>query len=157
MQPDPDSVADDSMPELRRRPRRSELKLWHSRRRIHPQRAGAFGLSAGVAVDLRLGWDLGQRGRPGESREEVERRETAFAHFESRVLVSLSLDCNTPSKRHLEFACSLAELQIEHGGRVLLEFPLAASEEPCLWKLRSIDGMRCVRYDQCQFGLTSVG
>ena len=59
-------------------------------------------------------------------------------------------------KRHLEIACSLARLQIEQGGRVLLEYPLAASEEPCLWKLRSIDGMRCVRCDQCQYGMTSV-
>ena len=25
-----------------------------------------------------------------------------------------------------------------------------------MWKLRSIDGMRCVRCDQCQFGMTSV-
>ena len=47
-------------------------------------------------------------------------------------------------KRHLEFACNLARLEIERGGRVLFEYPLAASEEPCLWKLRSIDGMRCV-------------
>ena len=59
-------------------------------------------------------------------------------------------------KRHLEVACSLARLQIERGGRVLFEYPLAASEEPCLWKLRSIDGMRCVWCDQCQFGMTSV-
>ena len=59
-------------------------------------------------------------------------------------------------KRHWEFACSLAEMQIEQGGRVLFEYPLAASEEPCLWKLRSIDGMRCVRCDHCQFGMTSV-
>ena len=35
-------------------------------------------------------------------------------------------------KRHLEFACNLARLQIERGGRVLFEYPLAASEEPCL-------------------------
>ena len=34
--------------------------------------------------------------------------------------------------------------------------PLAALEEPCLWKVRSIDGMCCVRCDQCQFGMTSV-
>ena len=47
-------------------------------------------------------------------------------------------------------------LQTEQGGRVLFEYPLAASEEPCLWKLRSIDGMRCVRHDQCQFEVTSV-
>ena len=83
------------------------------------------------------------------------------------MCLSLSLDCmhakpdelaelREQGKRHLEFACSLARLQIEQGGRVLFEYPLAASEEPCLWKLRSIDGMRCVRCDQCQFGKTSV-
>ena len=109
----------------------------------------------------------GAASQPGQRREQVERRETTFAHFEPHVQVSLSLDCNTPSqtslrncgskgKRHLEFACSLARLQIVRGGRVLFEHPLAASEEPCLWKLRSIDGMRCVRCDQCQFGMTSV-
>ena len=38
-------------------------------------------------------------------------------------------------KRHLAFACSPARFQIER--RVLFE-SLAASEEPCLWKLRSI-------------------
>ena len=59
-------------------------------------------------------------------------------------------------KRHLDFVCSLARLQIGRGGRVLFEYPLASSEEPCLWKLRSIDGMRCVRCDQCQFGMASV-
>ena len=37
-----------------------------------------------------------------------------------------------------------------------MEYPLAASEEPCSWMLRPIDGMRCVRCDQCQFGMTSV-
>ena len=58
---------------------------------------------------------------------------------------------------------SLSLFRLQHtqpdelaGGRVLFEYPLAASEEPCLWKLRSIDGMRCVRCDQCQFGMMSV-
>ena len=96
-------------------------------------------------------------------------RETAFAHFESNVPVSsLSLsrlqhaktdelaELREQGKCHLEFARSLARLQTEQGGRVLFEYPLAASEEPCLWNLRSIDGMRCVRYDQCQFEVTSV-
>ena len=47
-------------------------------------------------------------------------------------------------KRHLEIACSLAELQIEQSERLLFEYCLATFKEPCLWKLRSIDGMRCV-------------
>ena len=60
------------------------------------------------------------------------------------------------AKRHLEFPRKLSRLQIDQGGRVLFEYPMAASQEPCLWKLRSIDGMRCVRCDQFQFGMTSV-
>ena len=57
------------------------------------QRAGTFGLSAGVAMELRLEWDLGQRA-------DQVKAETTFSHFESHVLVSLSLslDCNTPSQ-----------------------------------------------------------
>ena len=35
-------------------------------------------------------------------------------------------------KRHLEVACSPARVQVERGGRVLFEYPLAASEEPVL-------------------------
>ena len=58
-------------------------------------------------------------------------------------------------KRHLEFACSLAETQIENCGRVLFEH-LWATDEPCLKKLLAFDGMRRVFCDQCQFGLTSV-
>ena len=43
-------------------------------------------------------------------------------------------------------------------GRVLFEHPWTASSwnEPCLKKLLAIDGMRMVRCDQCQFGMTSV-
>ena len=51
VQPDPDSMAGNSMP------------------------AGAYGLSAGVATDLRLGWDLGLRADQVKALEEVERRE----------------------------------------------------------------------------------
>ena len=53
VQPDPDSMAGDSMQEAMRQGR-SEC----SSARFQ-QRAGAFGLNAGVAMDLRLGWDLG--------------------------------------------------------------------------------------------------
>ena len=58
----------------------------------------------------------------------------------------------------MEFACSLAELQVERGGRVLFEHPWAATSwnEPCSRKLWATDGMRGVRCDQCQFGMTSV-
>ena len=109
----------------------------------------------------------GAASRPGQSGEEVERRERPRLLILSPMCLSLSLsrlqhpkpdelaELREQGKRHLEFACSPARLQIQRGGRVLCECPLAASEEPCLWKLRSIDGMRCVRCDQCQFGMTS--
>ena len=130
------------------------------------QQAGAFGLSAGVAMDLRLGWDLGQRANQIKAEKRMSDEKPHLLIFEVPC-ACLSLDCNTPSQTSWQncgsranviwnFACSQARLQIEQGGHVLFEYPVAASEEPCLWKLRSIDGMRCVRCDQCQFGMTSV-
>ena len=121
--------------------------LWHWRRRIRR------------AVDLRLGWDLGQRADQVKAEKRLNDERPHF-FIVSPTCLSLTLSTATrqarrvgrtageQGKRHLEFACSLERLQIE--------YPLAASEEPCLWKLRSIDGMRCVRCDQCQFGMTSV-
>ena len=111
-------------------------------------------------MDLRLGWDLSLRADQVEAEKKF--------NDEKQHLLILSPMClqhakphefaelREQGKRHVGFACSLARLQIEQGGRVLFEYPLAASDKPCLWKLRSIDGMRCVRCDQCQFGMTSV-
>ena len=116
-------------------------------------------------MDPRLGWDLGQR---ADQVKAEKRLSDVKPHslIVSPMCLSLSRlqhakpdelsELREQGKRHLEFACSPARLQIERGGRVLFEYPLAASEEPCLWKLRSIDAMRFVRCDQCQFGMTSV-
>ena len=117
------------------------------------QRAGAFG-----AMDLRLGWDLGQRADQikAEKRSNDERPHllilspmclslSRLQHAKPDVLTEL----REQGKRHLEFACSLARLQIERGGRVLFEYPLAASEDPCLWK-RS---MACAVFDAVSVNL----
>ena len=88
-QPDPGLMVGDSMPELRRDAEAlgaDAVALAEACSSASRQRAGAFGLSAGVAMDLRLGWDLGQRA----NQVKAERRETAFAHVESHVPVSLS-------------------------------------------------------------------
>ena len=61
-QPDPGSIVDDSMPELRREAEAlgaDAVALAEAYSSTSQQRAGALGLSAGVAMDLRLGWDLG--------------------------------------------------------------------------------------------------
>ena len=63
-QPNPGSMVDDSMPELRREAEAlgaDAVALAEAYSSTRRQRAGAFGLSAGVAMDLRLGLDLGQR------------------------------------------------------------------------------------------------
>ena len=162
------SMVDDSMPELRREAEAlgaDAVALAEACSSTSHQRAGAFGLSAGVAMDLRLGWDLSLRA----DQVKAEKRLSEKPHLLILSPMCLSLSrlvtrqarrtgktAGYQGKRDLEFACSLARLQIERGGRVLFEYPLAASEEPCLWKLRSMDGMRCVRCDQCQFGMTSV-
>ena len=57
-QPDPGSMVDDSMPELRREAEAlgaDAVALAEAYSPASRQRAGAFGLSAGVAVDVRLG------------------------------------------------------------------------------------------------------
>ena len=162
------SQVDDSMPELRREAEAlgaDAVALAEAYSSATRQRAGAFGLSAGVAMDLRLGWDLWQRADQVKAEKSLNDERLHLLILSPRCRSHSRLQHTKPDelaelreqgKRHLEFACSLARLQIERGGRVLFEYPLAASEEPCLWKLRSIDGMRCIRCDQCQFGLTSV-
>ena len=60
-QPDPGLMVDDSMPELSREAEAvgaDAVALVEAYSTASPQRAGAFGQSAGVAMDLRLGWDL---------------------------------------------------------------------------------------------------
>ena len=164
----PGSVVDDNIPELRREAEAlgaDAVALAERYSSTSRQRAGAFGLSAGVAMDLRLGWDLGQRADQVKAEKRLSDEKPHLLIFESHVPLSLSTATRQARRvgrtagagqTSFEFACSQARLQIERGGHVLLEYPLAASEEPCLWKLRSIDGMRCVRCDQCQFGMTSV-
>ena len=98
------------------------------------QRAGAFGLSAGVAMDLRLGWDLGQRAEQVKAEKRLT-DEKPHLFLLSPTCLSLSrlqhtkpdelAELREQGKRHLEFACSLARLQIERGGRVLFEYPFA--------------------------------
>ena len=145
-QSDPGSMVDDSMSELRREAEAlgaDAVALVETYASTSRQRAGAFGLSAGVAMDLRLGWDLGQRADQVKAEKRLSDEKPTFSHFESHVLVSLSLDCNTPSQMSWQKCGSranviwslhavLTRLQIERGGRVLFEYPLAASEEPCL-------------------------
>ena len=63
-QPDPDSMVDDSMPGLKREADSlgaDAVALAEEYSPASRQRAGAFGLSAGVVMDLRFGWGLGQR------------------------------------------------------------------------------------------------
>ena len=168
-QPDPGSMVDDSMPKLRREAEAfgaDAVALAEACSSTSWQRAGAFGLSASVAMDLRLGLELGQRADQVKAEKRLSDEKPHLLILTPMCLSpSLSLsrlqhakpdelaELREQGKRYLEFACSPARLQ---GGRVLFEYPLAASEEPCFWKLRSIDGMRCVRCDQCQFGMTSV-
>ena len=61
-------------------------------------------------------------------------------------------------RMHLEYACSLAEEQIDRGGRVLFEHPWGASSwiEPRLKALLERPGCRRVRCDQCLFGQRTV-
>ena len=161
-------MVDDSMPELRREAEAlgaDAVSLAEAYSPASRQRAGAFGLIAGAAMDLRLGWDLEQRADHVKAEKRLNDERPHLLILSPKCLSLARLQHAKPDelaelreqgKRHLEFACSLARLQGERGGRVLFECPLAASDELCLWKLRSIDGMHCVRCDQCQIGMASV-
>ena len=148
----------DSMPELRREAEAlgaDAVALAGPYSLASRQRAGAFGLSAGMANGSSFGMGSGAASGPGQSRKEVDRRETAFAHFESHVLGVLSAVTHQARRDGRTVGTGQASLgvcmqsgriaKIDQGGRVLFEYPLAASVEPCLWTQRSIDGMRCVR------------
>ena len=92
-QPDPGSMVDDSMPELRREAEAlgaDAVALAEAYSLASQQRDGAVGLSAGVAMDLRFGMGTGASSRPGQSREDVERRETHLL-IVSPMCLSLSL------------------------------------------------------------------
>ena len=143
VQPDPESIADDSMQEVRREAEAVALAEAYSP--ASQQRAGAFGLRAGVAMDLRLGWDLGQRADQVKAEKRLSDEKPHLLILSPTCLDFSQLQAlNTKpdkmaelleqGKRHFEFACSLAEMQIERGGRVLFEHPLAALDEPCLRK-----------------------
>ena len=151
-QPDPGSMVDDNMPELRREAvalGADAVALAEADSSATGQRAGAFGLSAGVAMDLRLGWDLGQRADQVKAEKSLNDEKLYLLILSPRCLFHSRLQHTKPDelaelreqgKRHLEFACSLAKMQIERGGRVLFEYPLATSEDPL----------------DAQFALTSV-
>ena len=143
-QPDPGSMVDDSMPELSRSARSAccgtgggvfaPAASWLFRIECRCGDGPALGMGSG-AMCLAFSQLQALNTKPDKLAELLEQ-----------------------GRRHLEFACSLAELQVERGGRVLFEHPWAATSwnEPCLRKLLAIDGMRRVRCDQCQFGMTSV-
>ena len=159
---EPSSVADDSMQEASREAEALganavALADAYSPARFQ-QRAGAFGLSAGVVMDLRLGWDLGREADQVKARKRLSDEKPHMVILSPMCLAFSQLQSlNTKperlaelleqGRRHLEFACSLAESQIERGGRVLFEHPWTATSwnEPCLRKLLANDGMRRVR------------
>ena len=112
------------------------------------QRAGAFALSAGVAMDLRLGWDLGLEADQIKSRP-VSPMCLAFSQLQAlNTKPDRLAELLEQVRPHLEFACSLAESQVKRGGRVLFEY---------LW-LRCWRSMACAGSAaiKCQFGMTSV-
>ena len=99
-QPDPGSMVDDSMPERRREAEAlgaDAVALVETYSSTSRQRAGAFGLSAGVAMDLRLGWDLGQRADQVKAEKRLS-DEKPHLLILSPMCLSLSLDCDTPSQ-----------------------------------------------------------
>ena len=123
-QPELGSMVDDSMPELRREADAlgaDAVALVSTYSSTSGQRAGAFGLSTGVAMDLRLGWDLGLRADQVKAEKRLrDEKPHVLIFFESRLQHAKPdelAELRGEGKCHLEFACSLARLQIERGRR----------------------------------------
>ena len=96
-------------------------------------------------MDLRLGWDQGIEADQVKLPKTLSFEKPHLFISSPMCLASFQLQAlNTKPDR-------LAEL-------VLFYHPSAATSwnEPCLRKLLTIDGMRRVRCDQCQFGMTHV-
>ena len=107
----PGSMVDDSMPELRRDSEAlggDAVALAEAYSSTSRQRAGAFGLSAGVAVDLRFGWDLGQRADQVKAEKRLSDEKPHLLIFGSHV--PMSLGCNTPSQTSLRNCGSRANV-----------------------------------------------
>ena len=149
VQPDPGTMADDSMQEAMRDAGALgadgvALAEAYSPARFQ-RRAGAFGLIAGVAMDLRLGWDLGLEADQVkvQKRLSVEKPHLLILSPVCSALSQLQaaetmpdrlVELQEQGRHHLEFACSLAGSQGKRRGRALFEHPLAATSwnEPCL-------------------------
>ena len=132
--PDPNSIADDNMPELRREAEALgadavALAEAYSKARFQ-QRAGAFGLSASEAMDLRFGRDLGLQADRVKAQKRLSDEKPHLLIVSPMCLAFSKLQAHNtkPDKlaqlleqgrRHLGFACSLTRLQLERGGRVL--------------------------------------
>ena len=101
------------------------------------QRADAFELSAGVTVGLRLGWDLGQWADRSKSRKV----------WAAHALISLSLSTATRQVRRVDGTVGAGRTS----SGVCMQ-----SDNKIANRGRWTRSLRCVRYDQCQFGMTSV-
>ena len=98
------------------------------------ERTDAFGLSAGGAMDLRLGWDLGLEADEVKVWERLSGEKphllilspmcSAFSQLQALITKPDRLaELLEQGRSHLEFACSLAGSKVERSGRVLFEHP----------------------------------
>ena len=120
-------------------------------------------------MDLRLGRDVGLKADQVKAPEEVEYREATPALFESHVLGPPSCRRSTQSQTDWQNCWNRAgitwSLLAVWQNRRSSEVDAFSSKvlgrrrrgtKPCLKNLLAMDGMRRVRCDQCQFGMTSV-
>lgn len=133
------------------------------------QRAGAFGLRAGLVLDLRTWWNLAPRDHQEAARRGLAEEKPYLLVLSPMCVAFSALQRLTPDsekfralladgRKHLEFAAELAGAQLDRGGRVLFEHPWAAASwlEPALRALLARPSCRRVRCDQCLFGLRTT-
>ena len=150
-QPDPGSMGDENMHEAMRDAGALGADAAALAEACSPARfqgrAGAFGLSACVAMDLRLGWDVGLVADKVKAQKKLSMEQPHLL-----MLSPMCLDCSQlqalktkpdrtaemlkQSKHHLEFACNLARPESERGG------------DKCLFELISVKATRFMTNDE---------
>ena len=134
------------------------------------EKAAQFGLVPGVALDLRTGWDLGDKRQQQRAERRLEEDNPWVLILSPMCLPFSQLQRFRTAgpermqqllawgRAHLEFSCYLAKRQLQRGGRVLHEHPWSASswQEPCVKELLAWPGVTAVRCDQCLFGQVAI-
>ncbi len=157
---------------LLREMRRLSVSEVYSEPRV-AARAERSGMSQGVSVDLKTGFDLRKHRDRQKCWAAIKKEDPdllvvcppcgPFSQLQNLNYANMkferALAILGEGLDHLEFAMKLYEWQVRRGKKALFEHPATSKawEEPAVQKVLSLEGVQRVRGDQCQYGLKIPG